>query len=75
MPVAKALLDCGADIEARDKLGETPLHRAVRCGKTEMVAFLLSRGANIHAAGKIGLTPGQVAWGTRMKNLLQSAHQ
>ncbi len=73
--VAEALLDCGADAEARDKLGETPLHRAVKCGKPEMVAFLLSRGANVHAAGKRGLTPWQVARGARMKQLLQSSRE
>ena len=28
---AEALLDCGANIEARDSLGETPLRRAVNC--------------------------------------------
>jgi hemoglobin len=75
VPVAEALLDCGADREARDKLGETPLHRAVKCGKPEMVAFLLSRGANVHAKGKKGLTPLQVARGSSMKHLLQSSSQ
>ena len=75
VPVAEALLDCGADGEARDKLGDTPLHRAVKCGKTEMVAFLLSRGADVHAEGKRGLTPWQVARGARMKQLLQSSRE
>ena len=75
VPVAFSLLDCGADVEARDKLGDTPLHRAVKCGKTEMVAFLLSRGADVHAKGKRGLTPWQVARGTRMKQLLQFSRE
>ena len=73
VPIAEALLDCGADIEARDKQGETPLHRAVKCGKANMVAFLLSRGADIHATSKSGLTPWQAARGADMKQLLQSA--
>jgi hemoglobin len=75
VPVAEALLDCGADAEARDKLGDTPLHRAVKCGKIEMVAFLLSRGANAHAEGKRGLTPWQAARGASMKQLLQSSRE
>ena len=75
VPVAEALLDCGADGEARDKLEDTPLHRAVKCGKTEMVAFLLSRGADVHAEGKRGLTPWQVARGASMKHLLQSSSE
>src|SRR6266487_5722964 len=69
--VAQALLDGGADLEARDTLGETPLRRAVNCGKVEMVAFLLSRGADVHTKGKSGLTPWQVARGAAMKQLLQ----
>lgn len=71
VPVAQALLDGGADLEARDKLGETPLRRAVNCGRVEMVAFLLSRGANVHTKGKSGLTPWKVARGAAMKQLLQ----
>ncbi|HET8841022.1 MAG TPA: ankyrin repeat domain-containing protein [Ktedonobacteraceae bacterium] len=71
IPVAGALLDCGAEREALDKLGETPLHRAVRCGKTEMVAFLLARGADVHMQGKRGLAAWQVARGPAMKRLLQ----
>jgi len=71
VPVAEALLDCGADLEARDKLGDTPLRRAVNCGKAEMVAFLLSRGADVHSRGKNGLTPRQVARSAVMKKLLE----
>ena len=72
VPVAQALLDCKADREARDKLGDTPLHRAIKCGKTEMVTFLISRGADVHAKGKGGLTPWQVARGGLMKQLLSA---
>lgn len=71
--VAEALLDCGAQIEARDKLGETALHRAVKCGKEEMAAFLLSRGADAQARGKSGQTPWQAARGARMKKRLHSS--
>ncbi|GLV60585.1 hypothetical protein KDH_74040 [Dictyobacter sp. S3.2.2.5] len=67
--VAQALLDCGAAIEVRDKQGDTPLQRAVKCGKTEMVSFLLSRGADANARGKGGLSPWQVARGSAMKQL------
>jgi truncated hemoglobin YjbI len=71
VPVAEGLLDCGADIEVRDSLGETPLRRAVNCGKSEMVALLLSRGADAHSRGSKGLTPCQVARGAAMKRLLE----
>lgn len=69
--VAKALLDCGANIEARDSLGETPLRRAVNCGKTEIVALLLSRGADQNSSGSKGLTPRQAARSTAIKSLFE----
>ncbi|HXB69870.1 MAG TPA: ankyrin repeat domain-containing protein [Candidatus Acidoferrales bacterium] len=42
--VAEALLDCGADIEARDRGGATPLRRAINCRKKAMADFLRARG-------------------------------
>ncbi len=70
--VASALLDCGADIEARDSLGETPLRRAVNCDKTGVAALLLSRGANRHSRGSKGRTPSSAARSSAMRQLLQS---
>jgi truncated hemoglobin YjbI len=43
--VAEALLDCGADIDARDRGGATPLRRAINCRKRPMADFLRARGA------------------------------
>jgi ankyrin repeat protein len=68
--VAAALLECGANIEARDSSGDTPLRRAVNCAKPEMVAFLLSKGANPDSVGNKGLTPRQAARGEKMQQLL-----
>jgi truncated hemoglobin YjbI len=70
--VAQALLKCGADVEARDKYGDTPLHRAVKCRQAEMVAFLLASGAVVQAKGRSGQTPQQVARGERIQQLLQT---
>jgi truncated hemoglobin YjbI len=69
--VAKALLECGADIEARDTLGETPLRRSVNCDKPEVAALLLSRGADRHSKGSKGLTPLLAARSGAMKKLLR----
>jgi hemoglobin len=68
--VAQALLGCGADIEARDKHGDTPLHRAVKCRQAEMAACLLARGADAQAKSKSGQTPRQMARGERIQQLL-----
>lgn len=59
--LSKALLDCGANIEARDSLGDTPLRRAVNCGRTGVVALLLKHGADPHSIGSKRLTPTTAA--------------
>ncbi|HUB83253.1 MAG TPA: ankyrin repeat domain-containing protein [Bryobacteraceae bacterium] len=38
--VARALLECGADIEARDRRGDTPLQRARNCKKAHVAELL-----------------------------------
>jgi truncated hemoglobin YjbI len=72
VPVAAALLDCGADIEARDRAGDTPLRRAVNCGKADVAELLLSRGADLHSVGSRGLTPLRASRGAAMQQLLRS---
>ena len=49
--LANALLDRGADVNARSTNGmkNTPLHAAAAGGKTELVELLLKRGANANA--------------------------
>jgi truncated hemoglobin YjbI len=73
--VAAGLLDCGADIEARDSLGDTPLRRSVNCNKLEVAALLLSRGADRDSRGSKGLTPLTAARTSAMKQLLQARSQ
>lgn len=70
--VAGALLDCGAGIEMRDSLGETPLRRAVNCDKTGVAALLLARGSDMHSKGSKGLTPLSAARSIAMRRLLHS---
>jgi ankyrin repeat protein len=70
--LVEALLDCGADIEARDSVGDTPLRRAVNCGKTEVAALLISRGADVRSKGSKGLNPREAARSVAMKRLLKT---
>ena len=47
-PIVKFLIkNCGADINAKDKDGWTPLHFAVNFGDVEIVKFMLNNGAKI----------------------------
>jgi truncated hemoglobin YjbI len=43
--IARALLDCGAAIEARDRNGTTPLQRAINCRRDGVSQLLVERGA------------------------------
>lgn len=72
--VSEALLECGANIEARDSLGETPLRRAVNCRQIGVAALLLAEGADPHSVGSKGLTPLLAARAGEMRDLLQTFH-
>ncbi len=50
------LLAHGADIEARDGWGHTPLHAAVAAGAAQTVQALLDAGARVNAVGDRGNT-------------------
>lgn len=56
---AQQLLDLGADIQARDKAGWTPLHTAARAGSVEVASVLLAAlpADAVDAIGPGGQTP------------------
>uniref|UniRef100_A0A0G4GP99 Uncharacterized protein n=1 Tax=Chromera velia CCMP2878 TaxID=1169474 RepID=A0A0G4GP99_9ALVE len=54
--MATGLLSHGADVNARDENGQTPLHTATLVGAVEMAEFLLNNGADLHAACNDGRT-------------------
>jgi len=56
-----ALLDYGADVDARDTSEFTPLRLAALRGKLDTVRLLLDRGADINARDHQGQTPLMVA--------------
>jgi len=57
----RCLLDAGADINAQDKNGAAPLHRAVRTRCAAAVKYLLEAGCNPTLKNKPGSTPFHLA--------------
>jgi hypothetical protein len=55
------LLDAGADIDAQDKNGATPLHRAVRTRCADAARLLLESGCDPTLENKSGATPFHLA--------------
>ena len=64
MPAVKFLIeDLGADVNARDFSGYTPLHHAAARGDNEMIRYLVSKGADVKAVSRSGQTTADMANG------------
>jgi ankyrin repeat protein len=59
--IALFLVNSGADINAIDLNGDTPLHKAVRNNWSKLVVQLLARGAEVNVMNWYGETPLQLA--------------
>lgn len=57
----EVLVQCGADVDIRDREGWTPLHAAVCGGNRKCVSFLLRNGADARSKNDDGLSPLGVA--------------
>ncbi|KAK8622420.1 hypothetical protein V6N13_117337 [Hibiscus sabdariffa] len=55
------LLQYGANINATDSRGQTPVHRCILRGKAAFAKLLLTRGADPHALNKEGKPPLELA--------------
>ena len=52
----EALLDAGADVDAKDDHGQTALMNAARDGHTPVVRLLVARGADLNHTAKYNLS-------------------
>lgn len=59
--MATQLLECGADVNARQEGGFTPLHAAAQSGDAELARLLLDQGADPGAATDDGKSPADFA--------------
>ena len=53
----KQHLASGADVNATDRIGRTPLHFASSVGDKKFVEFLITKGADLNAKDQNGRTP------------------
>jgi ankyrin repeat protein len=68
MPGVKYLIeDVHVDVNARDGRGLTALHHAAGRGDSEMVLYLVSKGADVTAVGRGGETVADYANGPRQR--------
>ena len=64
MPTMTYLVEeLGADVNARDANGMTPLHHAASRGDNEMILYLVSKGADVKAVSRRGQTVVDLANG------------
>jgi ankyrin repeat protein len=57
LPIARALIEAGADVNAAQQAGFTPLHAAAMEGRLELAKLLLEHGADRNAKAEDGRTP------------------
>jgi uncharacterized protein len=69
--VIRALLQKGANVDARDRVGYTPLIRAAQAGHAEALKLLLEKGADPNAKQSAGLTALMEAAGAGHANVVR----
>lgn len=53
----KSMIKGGVDVNGRDEVGDTPLHKAAWHGRNDVAKLLIARGVDVNAKGQYGSTP------------------
>jgi len=61
-------LAAGADVNAKNRAENTPLHYAAVEGRKEIAELLIAKGADVNARDKYGGTPLHYAEGDKISN-------
>jgi len=69
--LAELLIEKGANIDAVDRKGKTPLAHAAYSGYKELSELLISKGADVNAIDNKGRTPLDWANYSRYKDLME----
>ena len=75
MRIIRALLEAGVDINMRTADKETPLHKAARTNRRDMLRFLLKHGANADALSASGERAADLTTDGESKFLCESYDQ
>jgi ankyrin repeat protein len=77
MPAARALLQAGANVNAADKSGDTPLHLVAQnyYSSTEVAQLLIDHGADIAAHNNTNQRPSDVARMSSSRTFLLAAEE
>ena len=59
--ILEGLIECGTDIEATNKMGDTPMHLAAMFDNAEAIRALHQHGANVNVRSPTGCTPLHIA--------------
>ena len=57
LEMVKFLIDKGADINIKNRIGSTAIHVASEYGRIDVVKYLVKKGADVNAGNKYGYTP------------------
>lgn len=69
--VVKEMIAAGADVNAKNKNGDTPLHMALRYGYDMVARLLIKKGADYQTANEKGETPMDIAVAKGMETVLE----